>query len=225
MIVVEHDNRYIAALHGKRRTVWLAQVPDELVHEPRYLMGARFALACLMTDSADARPDTPAADNIRAIVQLEREAAREATRGERVGQAISNSVGTMTFVACHAVAMVLWMLWNLLAPPAQRFDPYPFGLLTFVVSLEGVLIATFVLITQNQMTRQTDRRDHLSLQISMLAEQEMTMMLKQLRRIAEQLEIPPEGSDSEREAKLAEETNVYELVQTLRRELPEIDRQ
>jgi uncharacterized membrane protein len=179
-----------------------------------------------MNDSADvSSPETPAADNIRAIVELEREAAREATRGERIGQAISNSVGTITFVVWHTVAMGLWMIWNLLAPPAQQFDPYPFGLLTFIVSLEGVLIATFVLITQNQMTRQTDRRDHLSLQISMLAEQEMTMMLKQLRRISEQLEIPPEESDAERGAKLAEETNVYELVQTLRRELPEIDRQ
>jgi uncharacterized membrane protein len=175
-----------------------------------------------MTESAHVpSAATPAADNIRAIVQLEREAAREATRGERFGQAISNSVGTMTFVACHSVAMVLWMIWNLLAPPSRQFDPYPFGLLTFVVSLEGVLIATFVLITQNQMTRHTDRRDHLNLQISMLAEQEMTMMLKQLRRISEQLEIPPERSDAERGAKLAEETNVYELVQTLRRELPD----
>ena len=170
-------------------------------------------------------PDrTPAADNIRAIVELEREAVRESTRAERIGQTISNRVGTLTFVVYQVLVMALWMTWNTFGPDARQFDRYPFGLLTFLVSLEGVLIATFVLIAQNQMSRQTDRRDHLSLQISMLAEQEMTLMLKLLRRISEQLHIPPETSDAARTAKLAEETNVYELVQTLRRELPEIDR-
>jgi uncharacterized membrane protein len=167
----------------------------------------------------------PAADNIRAIVELEREAVREAGRGERIGQSISDVVGTMTFVLLHGCAMVAWMAWNSFAPAAARFDPYPFGLLTFIVSLEGVLIATFVLIAQNQMSRHSDRRDHLNLQISMLAEQEMTLMLKQLRRIAERLDIPQESGDEARAEKLAEETNVYELVQTLRRELPEIDKQ
>jgi uncharacterized membrane protein len=166
----------------------------------------------------------PAADNIRAIVELERQAVREATRSERVGQRISEAVGTTSFVVWQMLVMAGWMAWNSLAPIA-RFDPYPYGLLTFIVSLEGVLIATFVLIAQNQMSRHTDRRDHLSLQISMLAEQEMTLMLKQLRRISERLHIEPETGDAARAEKLAEETNVYELVQTLRRELPEIDKE
>jgi uncharacterized membrane protein len=166
----------------------------------------------------------PAADNIRAIVELERQAVRDATLGERVGQRISDAVGTMTFVVGQAAAMIVWMLWNSAAAPDARFDPYPYGLLTFVVSLEGVLIATFVLIAQNQMSRHSDRRDHLNLQISMLAEQEMTMVLKQLRRISERLEITPESADVAKAEKLAEETNVFELVQTLRRELPEIDK-
>jgi len=91
------------------------------------------------------------------------------------------------------------------------------------VSLEGVLIATFVLIAQNRMSRQTDERDHLNLQISMLAEQEMTLILKLLRRVSERLEIPPESAEESRAEKLAEETNVYELVQTLREELPQVD--
>ena len=166
----------------------------------------------------------PAADNIRAIVELERQAVREATSSERIGQRISDAIGTTAFVVLQLIVMAAWMLWNLMAPANMRFDPYPFGLLTFIVSLEGVLIATFVLIAQNQMSRHSDRRDHLSLQISMLAEQEMTLMLKQLRRISERLGVPPEVGEAARAEKLAEETNVYELVQTLRRELPEIDK-
>ena len=168
----------------------------------------------------------PTAENVRAIVELERQAVHEATFSERIGQRISDAVGTTSFVAIQMIAMVAWMGWNSWGPMTARFDPYPYGLLTFIVSLEGVLIATFVLIAQNQMSRQTDRRDHLSLQISMLAEQEMTLVLKQLRRISEQLGVPEEeDADAARAEKLAEETNVYDLVQTLRRELPEIDKE
>jgi Protein of unknown function (DUF1003) len=68
--------------------------------------------------------------------------------------------------------------WNALASPALRFDPYPYGLLTFIVSLEGVLIATFVLTKQNRMAAQSDQRDHLNLQVDLLAEQELTVILR-----------------------------------------------
>jgi uncharacterized membrane protein len=162
----------------------------------------------------------PAADNIRAIVDLERQAATEASVGERVGQAISDLVGTMRFVVLQSLAMAAWIAWNSVGPAGLRFDPYPYGLMTFIVSLEGVLIATFVLIAQNRMSRQSDERDHLSLQISMLAEQEMTLMLRLLRRISERLNIPPENEEQARAEQLTAETNVYELVHTLREELP-----
>ena len=122
---------------------------------------------------------------------------------------------------CHLAAFSAWAAWNALGPASLRFDPYPYGLLTFIVSLEGVLIATFVLITQNRMAVQSDRRDHLNLQVDLLAEQEMTLMLRMLRRISERLDIKPETSEQERAEKLGEETNVYELMQALEQELPE----
>ena len=163
----------------------------------------------------------PAADNIRAIVELERRATRAAARGERIGAAISSVAGTMTFVAAHVAALAVWIGWNTLLEERLRFDPYPFGLLTFIVSLEGVLIACFVLIAQNRMSRQSDQRDHLNLQVSLLAEQEMTLMLKMLRQISERLNVAPESEDAARATKLSEETNVYDLVETLKREMPE----
>jgi uncharacterized membrane protein len=166
----------------------------------------------------------PAAENIKAIVEVERQALRQASLGERVGQAISDFVGTMLFVSVHTVAMIAWIVWNGVAPAQLRFDPYPYGLLTFIVSLEGVLIATFVLIAQNRMSRQSDERDHLSLQISMLGEQELTLILKLLRRISERLGVPPESEEEHRAEKLTEETNVFELVRALRQELPEAER-
>jgi uncharacterized membrane protein len=173
--------------------------------------------------SARQRVD-PAADNIQAIIDLERQAAREATLAERAGERISDFVGSMTFVIVHSSLLAAWMVWNGWVAPGLRFDPYPYLLLTFIVSLEGVLIATFVLMAQNRMSRQTEQRAHLNLQVDLLAEQEMTLVLKMLRRIAEHLEVPPEDGDQARTEKLAEQTNVYDLVRTLREELPEKDK-
>jgi uncharacterized membrane protein len=170
------------------------------------------------------RQANPTADNIRTILELERQAAREATFGERAGARISALIGSMTFVTVHAAALLAWIAWNQFAPGPWRFDPYPYGLLTFIVSLEGVLIATFVLIAQNRMSRQSDERDHLNLQVDLLAEQEMTILLKLTRRIAERLGVGAADGDEARAQKLAEGANVYELVQTLREELPENDR-
>lgn len=182
--------------------------------------GVRFAPAPLMRiQESRNRSSDPAADNIRAIVEVERQAAREASLGERIGQAISDRIGTMGFVLLQGALMAAWIAWNSLASPSTRFDPYPFGLLTFIVSLEGVLIATFVLLAQNRMSRQSDERNHLNLQISLLAEQEMTLMLKLLRRLAERFDVSPETEQEARAEKLTEETNVYELVRTLREEL------
>src|SRR3954465_824324 len=162
----------------------------------------------------------PTADNIRAIIDIERKAVAASSWSARVSDAISRFAGSLWFVLCHLTVFAAWALWNATAPEGLRFDPYPYGLLTFIVSLEGVLIATFVLITQNRMAVQSDRRDHLNLQVDLLAEQEMTLMLRMLRRISERLEIQPESEDSVRAEKLAEETNVYELMQTLDMQLP-----
>jgi uncharacterized membrane protein len=162
----------------------------------------------------------PAGDNIRAIVDLERKALAASSWSERISDSISAFAGSLSFVLCHAVVFAAWAGWNALAPPPRRFDPYPYGLLTFIVSLEGVLIATFVLIKQNRMAAQSDQRDHLNLQVDLLAEQEMTLVLMMLRRISEQLGVRTEGADEERAAQLAEETNVYELMQTIEHELP-----
>jgi uncharacterized membrane protein len=162
----------------------------------------------------------PAAANIRAIVDLERKALAASHWSERVSDAIGAFAGSLWFVLCHLVMFTGWAVWNALASPQLRFDPYPYGLLTFIVSLEGVLIATFVLIKQNRMAAQSDQRDHLNLQVDLLAEQEMTLVLRMLRRISERLSIEPEGTDEARAAKLTEETNVYELMRTLEKELP-----
>jgi uncharacterized membrane protein len=166
-----------------------------------------------------------AASNIRTIVELEARSRRERDWQERVSDRIAAIAGTVTFVLCHIALFVGWAAWNAFAPTNLRFDPYPYGLLTFVVSLEGVLIATFVLIAQNRMSRQADARDHLNLQVDLLAEQEVTVMLRMLRRISERVGVPPDKEDIQEAEQLAEETNVFELMRNIEQQMPSDDRE
>lgn len=80
-----------------------------------------------------------------------------------------------------------------------------------------------MLIAQNQMSRQTDERDHLDLQVNLLAEQEMTVVLRMLRRISEKLGIPADSAESTRADQLTLETNVLTIAEKLRAELPTAD--
>lgn len=135
-----------------------------------------------------AHDPNPAKRNVQAIADLDRSAIDELAYQERISAAISRVVGSLGFVLLHIVWFAVWALWNLgLIPGLEPFDPFPFGLLTMIVSLEGVLVATFVLITQNWSNRLADRRAHLDLQVNILAEQEMSMMLSMLRDIADKL--------------------------------------
>lgn len=129
-------------------------------------------------------------------------------------------MGSATSVALHLAILAAWIAVNLGAIPGLRpFDPFPFGILTLIVSTEGVLLALFILISQNRMSRQADRRAHLDLQVSMLAEQELTLMLDLQRQICRHLGIDT-GGDAAAVETLAQPTDVDAIVEQIDRELP-----
>jgi len=169
----------------------------------------------------DGRPQANAvAKNIQRIADLEQSARRDLTGAERISKAITDFAGSMVFVVLHLLLFGGWALWNGTGPERLRFDPYPFGLMTMLVSLEGVFLATFVLITQNRMLVQTDRRDHLALQVNMLTEQELTTVLRLLRQLCDHAGVKPESNAQRRVEELMEETNVYDVMQQIDRGLP-----
>ena len=96
--------------------------------------------------------------------------------------------------------------------------PYPFSFLTLIVSLEAIILSLFVLISQNRMSREADRRAHRDLQVNLLAEQENTKALEMLHRIAQQLglEIPREDEVHG----LIEKTDIDRLASELDERLP-----
>ena len=99
------------------------------------------------------------------------------------------------------------------------FDPYPFSLLMMVVSLEAIILTSFVLMSQNRMARQADKRAHLDLQINLLAEEELTAILQMLRQLCAASGIVTEPN--ERLEPLLKETDVHKIADALDRELPE----
>ena len=100
----------------------------------------------------------------------------------------------------------------------RPIDPFPFIFLTLVVSLEAIFLTLFVLISQNNLTRLSERRAHLDLQVNLLAEQESTKTVALLRRIAQKLDVPLLADSDERE--LAAPTDIREVVSTLDSVLP-----
>jgi hypothetical protein len=70
------------------------------------------------------------------------------------------------------------------------------------------------------MMLQTDRRDHLDLQVNILTEQELTMALRMLRQLCDHAELPPESENQGKVEELMQETNVHDVMSRLNQELP-----
>ena len=107
-----------------------------------------------------------------------------------------------------------------LIPNVKAFDPFPFGILALIVSSESVFLTIFVLISQNRMARQAERRSHLDLQVGMLAEQELTMMLQMLQKLCQHAGVDVK-SDALQVQGFSKTTDVHKLASELEEKLPD----
>ena len=167
------------------------------------------------------RPASPSQANIETVARLEQEFLDQRTVADRLGDATVAVVGTTTFVVVHLITFTIWILINTGRIPWVRpFDPYPFVLLTMIVSMEGVLLAVFILMKQNRMSRRADQRDHLHLQINLLAEQEITKILEMQRELLDRLGAKEIARNPEVEDMISN-TAVDKLARELEEKLPE----
>lgn len=145
-------------------------------------------------EKEDHEKDNPALSkvierNIRTIIQLRTKAARQRSLQSRIADAITSFSGRMIFVYVHVVWFGVWILLNTGRFGVYVFDPFPYGLLTMVVSLEAIFLSTFVLISQNRLGEETERRADLDLHIGLLTEHELTRVLQMLDAIQDRLGI------------------------------------
>ena len=174
-----------------------------------------------MEEALDQSSTPPSAQaNISAVVRLEEEAQRQRSLSDRISDGIANFVGSIPFVLLHLCWFGFWVLLNTTTMfKAVRFDPYPFALLCMLVSLEGVLLSTFVLIKQNRMSLRADERSHLDLQINLLSEKELTKILQLQKLICGKLKIKEAEMDFEVK-ELSNVTAVDNIAHELSRRLP-----
>jgi uncharacterized membrane protein len=170
---------------------------------------------------SDQMANNPTQFNIAAIAKLEEEALDRRTPTERASDAIVKFIGSVKFLVFHAILVALWSTVNLnLIPFVKAFDPFPFGILALFVSSESVFLTIFVLISQNRMARQAERRSHLDLQVGMLAEQELTTMLQMLQKLCQHTGVDVKSATRQVQG-FSETTDVHKLASELEEKLPE----
>ena len=104
--------------------------------------------------------------------------ASEMTPMERLAGSLITVVAGTPFLILHVVWFGVWIAWNLGALGLKAFDPFPFGLLTMVVSLEAIFLSIFVLMTQNRESRIGELREEMTLEVDMRMEEEVTKTLE-----------------------------------------------
>jgi uncharacterized membrane protein len=140
------------------------------------------------------------ARNICTLVELRQQAERRKRTQDRIADTITAFAGSMPFVYLHALLFGGWIVVNLGLTPIPPFDP-SFVTLAMVASVEAIFLSTFVLISQNRMMLDAEKRAELDLQVSLLAEHEVTQAITLLDAIAERLGVTANRNLNLEEAK------------------------
>ena len=135
-----------------------------------------------VTPAMDHLPDAVVA-NVNAVAAGEESVAAQRTPIERIGDTIGGFVGTLPFVGVQLAGVAAWITVNAgLISHVPAFDPFPYSLGGTMLSLEGVVLAAFVLMRQAHEGELSERRSHLNLQANLLVEQEVTKLIQMLTR-------------------------------------------
>ena len=114
----------------------------------------------------------------RAFKAIKAEHAANRTRMDMVSETLTRVASSTPFLVFHALGFAMWIIWNTgFIPDVSVFDPYPFGMLTMVVSLEAIFLSIFVLMTQNKESAIAELREELTLQVNLRMEEEVTKTL------------------------------------------------
>ncbi|MFL6796371.1 MAG: DUF1003 domain-containing protein [Xanthobacteraceae bacterium] len=122
--------------------------------------------------------------NITALCERRRQETEALSLQDRIADAITRFTGSMTFVYVHLAIFGLWIVANLHWIPGIPAWDESFVVLAMLASVEAIFLSTFILITQNRMAVVADKRADLDLQISLLAEHEITKLAQLVAEMA-----------------------------------------
>jgi uncharacterized membrane protein len=149
------------------------------------------------------------AQTVQDMIEFEQREKTRASLSDRIAEIVTRACGSMGFAWLNAAWFAIWIGGHLVG--LFGFDPFPYGLLTMIVSLEAIGLAIFVLISENRQAMVADKRAKLDLEINLIAEQEITKLLQMVARIEERLGT---GPDPEAEQMLAP-TRVQDIAEQI----------
>jgi len=154
----------------------------------------------------------------QAVQSLKARAEAQRTPIEKLADAMTASFGNIWFLIINVIWFTIWIAINLggikeIAP----FDPFPFGLLTMIVSLEAIILAIFVLISQNREQKVNSLRDEFDVQIDLITENEVTKVMELVVLIAKKQGI--NVSDDEVLQEMLKPLNKEKIEKTLEKEI------
>ncbi|MGI9077281.1 MAG: DUF1003 domain-containing protein [Gemmatimonadaceae bacterium] len=114
----------------------------------------------------------------RAVLAIKAEHAADRSKMEVVADRLTRSASSPLFFLAHVIWFAGWILWNVGALGFRQFDPFPFGLLTMVVSLEAIFLSIFVLMAQGRESQIAELREEVTLQVLLRSEEEITKVLQ-----------------------------------------------
>jgi len=156
----------------------------------------------------------------RIIHSLKAKADEKRTLSEKVADWTTETFGSMGFVLINVAWFAVWIVINVgLIPSIQPFDPFPFGLLTMIVSLEAIILAIFVLISQNRQEKIDDLRQEIDLQVDIITEDELTKLMHMVSLLLEKQGI--EVSNDEVLQSMLEPTSVEKIEEALEQQIVE----
>lgn len=165
----------------------------------------------------------------RAFVAVKAQHAADRGPVERFAQLLNDIASSTPFLVVHVVWFVIWISWNIGLLRLRPFDPYPFGLLTMVVSLEAIFLSIFVLLAQKREAAIAELREEIALQVGLWTEQEVTKSLQLItglyRRLGHPIADDPELREMLRplDVKGIENRLVKQIEQTQRAKLPKAE--
>ncbi|WP_343124804.1 DUF1003 domain-containing protein [Verrucomicrobium sp. GAS474] len=153
---------------------------------------------------------------------MERESSRIRTPGQRIADAIASGVGSWPFILIQSGLYAVYIVLNVVGY-MRHWDPYPFVLLNLFLSFQAAYTGPILMMSQNRQSRLAERRNHLDLQINMMAERESTETLRLLRQLCQKHGIDPGDSDecSLLEQKIEPEKMLRQIEQAEQAQPPE----
>ena len=150
--------------------------------------------------------------NIDALLKHRNDEESRKTTEEKIADRVTRFTGSMFFVYLHLALFGTWIIWNLGWIGLKPFDP-SFVVLAMFASVEAIFLSTFVLISQNRMAAQSEKRAELDLQVSLLAEHEITRLITLVSAMAKKMGI--EDAYDEEIEELSKDVHPEKVMETM----------